>query len=59
MPTYVYVCERGHEHEETRGMTEEQRQAICVKPDCGTKLTRKFSAPTISFKGSGFNASRG
>lgn len=59
MPTYLYVCELGHEYEEIRGMSEEQRSSICIRPDCGTKLIRKFSAPPISFKGSGFNASKG
>lgn len=59
MPTYLYVCENGHDYEEVRGMTEDQRQTICAKPDCGTKLVRKFTAPTIEFKGSGFNAKRG
>lgn len=60
MPTYLYVCEaNGHEYEETRGMSEDQRLTICAKPDCGSKLIRKFTAPAIEFKGTGFNASRG
>lgn len=59
MPTYLYVCERGHEYEETRGMTEDPKLSTCAKPDCGTKLIRKFSAPSITFKGTGFNTSRG
>jgi len=59
MPTYLYECENGHEYEETRGMSEDQKQSICVNPGCGAKLIRKFSAPSISFKGTGFNATRG
>ena len=60
MPTYLYVCEaNNHPYEETRGMTEEPRRSTCVKPDCGSKLIRKFTAPAIEFKGTGFNASRG
>lgn len=59
MPTYLYVCENGHEYEETRGMSEEPKRTICDMSDCGTKLVRKFTAPTISFKGTGFNTTRG
>lgn len=59
MPTYLYVCENGHEYEETRGMTEEPKRTTCENPGCSTKLVRKFTAPAIEFKGTGFNASRG
>ena len=60
MPTYEYVCkDHGHPYEETRGMSEKPRRTICVKPDCGSKLVRKFSTPPITFKGGGFNATRG
>ena len=59
MPTYLYVCERGHEYEETRSMSENPRRMTCTKTDCGTKLIRKFSAPSITFKGTGFNVNRG
>lgn len=60
MPTYLYVCEsHKHPHEITHGMNEKPNQTICGKPDCGSKLVRKFTAPAIEFKGTGFNASRG
>lgn len=59
MPTYEYVCQNGHEYTEIRGMSENQKQTTCAKPDCGTKLMRKFSAPPITFKGSGFSSNRG
>jgi putative FmdB family regulatory protein len=59
MPTYSYVCERGHLYEETRGMSENPKRITCENPECGTKLIRKFTAPAIEFKGTGFNAKRG
>lgn len=59
MPTYQYICENGHEYEEVRGMSEEPRNTICTKRGCDAKLIRKFGAPPITFKGGGFNASRG
>ena len=60
MPTYLYVCEaNGHPHELIHGMSESPAQTICGKPDCGSKLIRKFTAPTITFKGTGFNATKG
>jgi putative FmdB family regulatory protein len=59
MPTYSYKCENGHEYEETRGMSEEPKQTTCAEGGCGTKLVRKFTAPTITFNGTGFNTSRG
>lgn len=40
-------------------MTEDPKRSTCAEEDCGTKLVRKFTAPTIEFKGMGFNASRG
>lgn len=60
MPTYLYVCEaEGHPYEEVRGMTENQKQLTCAEPGCDAKLVRKFTAPSIEFKGTGFNATRG
>jgi putative FmdB family regulatory protein len=60
MPTYLYVCETNkHPHEIIHGMNEKPDQRICGKPDCGGKLIRKFTAPTINFKGTGFNATKG
>ncbi len=59
MPTYSYKCENGHEYEETRGMSEEPKRLTCAEEGCGTKLVRVFTAPTITFNGTGFNASRG
>jgi len=60
MPTYEYVCkDNGHVYQETRGMFEEPRRTICVKPDCGSRLVRKFSPPPITFKGGGFHSTKG
>lgn len=59
MPTYQYTCENGHNYEEIRGMSEEQRVSTCVEEGCGAKLKRKFGAPPITFKGGGFNSTRG
>lgn len=59
MPTYVYVCENGHDYQEVRPMTEEQRRTTCPKPDCGTKLKRIFDVASIQFKGSGWASGGG
>jgi len=59
MPTYSYTCENGHEYEEVRGISEDQQVFTCVTPLCGTRLKRKFTAPTITFSGPGFNTTRG
>ena len=59
MPTYQYICENGHEYEEIRGMSEEQRVSTCTKEGCDAKLKRKFGTPPITFKGGGFHATRG
>jgi putative FmdB family regulatory protein len=55
LPTYQYVCKKGHPYEEIRSMTEDQRRKTCVNKGCGTKLSRVFSAPPITFKGAGFS----
>lgn len=54
MPTYTYKCEDGHEYQEVRGMTEDQRQTVCPKPDCGKNLKRIYDTNPIQFKGSGW-----
>lgn len=59
MPTYLYVCENGHDYEEVRGMTEDPKRSTCAEEGCDAKLIRKFTAPVIEFKGTGFNANRG
>ncbi len=61
MPTYEYKCSQNPEHKfsEIRGMTEEPTRSTCAEEGCGTKLVRVFTAPTITFNGTGFNASRG
>ena len=59
MPTYQYECAKGHSYEEIRKITEEPKSTTCAQPLCGTKLKRKFTAPTITFNGTGFNTTRG
>ena len=59
MPTYQYVCEHGHEYEEIRSMSEDPRRSTCAEEGCDAKLVRKFGTPPITFKGGGFNSTRG
>lgn len=57
MPTYEYVCLKDHKYQEVRGINEEQQRDDC--PECGEKLKRIFSAPPITFNGTGFSQKRG
>lgn len=53
MPTYNYKCvENNHIYIESRKMSEQQIVNYC--PECGSKLKRTYSAPSIQFVGSGF-----
>jgi len=52
MPTYEYLCERGHEFELFQKITA-RPTAHC--PSCGAPAARKISAGAgLVFKGSGF-----
>ena len=52
MPTYDYVCTNcGHRLEVLHGVNAPGPSAC---PDCGGRLRRSFSPPTIHFKGSGW-----
>lgn len=57
MPTYEYKCPDGHSCSEVRGMNEDATLTKC--PECDKPLSRIFSAPPITFKGSGFSQNRG
>lgn len=61
MPTYEYVCNKNAEHKfvENRGMSEEASRSTCAEKGCNGRLVRVFSAPPITFKGSGFSAKSG
>lgn len=54
MATYEYICEAGHNVLIERGMTEPEGSPVCEKPNCERALKRVYSAPSITFKGSGF-----
>jgi putative FmdB family regulatory protein len=56
MPTYDYKCDTNPEHKltEIRGITETSTKTTCAEDGCDGKLLRVFSAPPITFKGSGF-----
>lgn len=58
--TYDYKCSENPEHtySESRSMTEEQKQLICVVDGCEGRLVRVFSAPKINFKGGGFGTNK-
>ena len=52
MPTYDYVCVNcGHRLEVLHGVN---APGPTTCPDCGGRLRRSFSPPTIHFKGSGW-----
>lgn len=61
MPTYEYKCENNDEHKfkEIRGMTEEASRTTCAEEGCDGRLIRVFSAPPITFNGTGFSAKNG
>ena len=53
MPTYTYRCPAGHETSEVYPMGQAPSSVKCQA--CEDKAPRSYSAPAISFKGSGFN----
>jgi putative FmdB family regulatory protein len=54
MPTYEYVCKScGHLFEIIQSMRDDPLKEC---PQCGGELRKIFTAPAISFKGSGFYA---
>ena len=54
MPTYEYVCRNcGHGFEVVQSMRDEP---LTICDECGGELRKVFTAPAISFKGSGFYA---
>lgn len=54
--TYEYYCSENKEHtySEIRSITENQTKFTCAEEGCDGKLLRKFTAPPITFKGTGF-----
>jgi putative FmdB family regulatory protein len=59
MPTYEYKCDNGHKYVEIRAITEDSTVTTCKKPNCSLDLKRVFSAPPVTFKGTGFSSTRG
>jgi putative FmdB family regulatory protein len=54
MPTYEYRCrDCGHSFDIVQKMSDDQ---LTHCPECGGDLRKVFTAPAISFKGSGFYA---
>ena len=54
MPTYEYRCrDCGHSFDIVQKMSDDQ---VTHCPECGGELRKVFTAPAISFKGSGFYA---
>lgn len=64
MPTYEYKCsknpdDKDHSYSEKRSMNDPSPEnLICKVEGCGAKLLRIFNAPSIEFKGGGFNTSK-
>ena len=61
MPTYEYKCSENPEHlfSEKREMSQEASRSTCAAKGCNGKLMRVFSAPPISFNGTGFSKRNG
>lgn len=59
--TYEYTCSVNPEHKyvEVRSINAEVSRTTCAADDCDGKLVRVFSAPPITFKGSGFSSNKG
>jgi predicted nucleic acid-binding Zn ribbon protein len=59
--TYEYKCSIDSEHKyvEVRSINAEVSRTTCAAKGCGGKLIRVFSAPPITFKGSGFSSTKG
>jgi putative FmdB family regulatory protein len=54
MPTYEYACRAcGHRFDIVQKMSDDP---LVICPECGGELRKVFTAPAISFKGSGFYA---
>jgi len=53
MPTYEYLCPKGHTFEKLERITEAKSRARC--PECGRMAGRRISGGAgLVFKGSGF-----
>jgi putative FmdB family regulatory protein len=54
MPTYEYACRAcEHRFDIVQKMSDDP---LVICPECGGELRKVFTAPSISFKGSGFYA---
>jgi putative FmdB family regulatory protein len=51
MPVYDYKCECGNTRTQTISIKEKDFSAVC---HCGKQMTRVYSAPAVTFKGSGW-----
>jgi putative FmdB family regulatory protein len=51
MPTYEYRCEKGHNFEVMRRMSDDP---VTECEACGASVRRVFSPPAVHFKGTGF-----
>jgi putative FmdB family regulatory protein len=61
MPTYEYKCSDNPEHKftEIREISKEASRSTCAAKECNGKLLRIFSAPPITFNGTGFSKRNG
>lgn len=56
MASYEYVCVNEHRQIEIRAITATDAIVVCEK--CGKKMTRVYSAPVITFNGTGWGRDR-
>jgi putative FmdB family regulatory protein len=53
MPTYEYLCNRGHKFERVQGITDPKIER-CLCPGCGARAKRLISSTSFILKGSGW-----
>jgi putative FmdB family regulatory protein len=56
MASYEYVCVNEHKQIEIRPITATDKTVECDK--CGTEMQRVYSAPVITFNGTGWGRER-
>lgn len=54
--TYAYQCPAGHINYEKRSVDLRNLKGLCNFKDCENQTFRLYTAPGVSFKGTGFYA---
>lgn len=51
MPVYDFACDCGKQQSVTIGISENIKAIVC---ECGEQMKRVYSAPAVTFKGTGW-----